>query len=40
MVYVFSRKTESFPLKIVKSLGDDINNKKEDLCPLIINHIF
>ena len=20
--------------------GEDINNKKEDLCPLIINHIF
>ena len=29
-VYVFSRKTEYFPLKIVKSLGEDMNNKKED----------
>ena len=33
--YMFFRgKTEFFPLKIVKSFETDINNKKEDLCPL------
>ena len=29
-VYVFSRETEFFPLKIVKGLEEDIYNKKED----------
>ena len=28
-VYVFSQKTEYFPLKIVKSFEEDINNKKK-----------
>ena len=35
-VYVFSRKTEYFPLKIVKSFEEDIINKKRGLSPLIL----
>ena len=35
-VYVFSQTSQNFLLKIVKSLAEDINNKKEDLYPLIL----
>ena len=33
-VYVFSQTSQNFPLKIVKSAEEDINNKKRGLSPL------
>ena len=35
-VYVFSRNSQNFLLKVVKSDEEDINNKKRGLSPLFL----